>query len=110
MLRGPFRSFVVSALGGAFKFSVAIAAFAERSVAATMSSRASFQAARAAAEAAQSRRNTTGAVIVGGFVASVFAYSIAAVAMQDDVITEKEVWRFREERERKQREEAARKG
>ena len=30
--------------------------------------------------------------------------------MQDDVITEKEVWRFREERERKQREEAARKG
>ena len=75
-----------------------------------MSSRASFQAARAAAEAAQSRRNTTGAVIVGGFVASVFAYSIAAVAMQDDVITEKEVWRFREERERKQREEAARKG
>ena len=100
----------VSALGGAFKLSDAIAAFAERSVAASMSTRASFQAARAAAEAAQSRRNTTGAVIVGGFVASVFAYSIAAVAMQDDVITEKEVWRFREERERKQREEAARKG
>ena len=55
------------------------------------------EAARQVAARRQSRNNLVGAMLVGGFVVSVFFYSMSAV--EQDTITDRDVQQFRKERE-----------
>lgn len=64
---------------------------------------------REAALRAQSRRNAIGAATVGGFVVSVFAYSIFAVGgTEDNMITDRDVAEFRAQRKLEEKQQRVR--
>ena len=67
------------------------------------------EAARAAATAAQGRRNLLGGLVACGFVAGVIFYTTRVAVVQDE-ITDEEVRQFQAQRAARQRLEAAERG